>query len=494
MKLPFGLEISKKPTREPKKRTNSLLSLLLPKWAYGREIPNETDFAAMLNAYRSWVYVCAGRNATSVAQATLRLYVAKPSKNIKLLYKSKSIRKEQLEEIESRSHIQQIPSVRKAIEFEEILEHPVLDLVQKVNSFMNYFDLWEVTQLHQELVGNAYWLLLKDSRGLPYEIWPMPPDKVKVIPDPNKFISGYAFRTTFNEVKIFPEEDVIHFKFPNPRTPYSGMSPLAAIIPAYNINEQMYVYETSVFQNMGRLEGAFLTDEALDDEDFNKLKDEIRDSYIGAKNAGKTPLLDKGLKYENFALGPAELSFDKGKENIKEEICNAYGQNLGMYDKSATRANADAATYNFMKNTIKPRCIRHEQKLNEKLAPYYDDRIFFMFDNVVPEDREQARKERESNTKYGITAINEERKKLRMPPVVGGDEPLVQKQMITLTSVMKGDNLDKPEPVKPASPSKPKPKKDLDEKILLLSELIAEDIKEKIIQEDRKSGLCNKEN
>src|SRR5262249_3825877 len=41
----------------------------------------------------------------------------------------------------------------------EVIDHPLLTLLRKVNPVHNSFDLWELTTLYQEVHGCAYWYL-----------------------------------------------------------------------------------------------------------------------------------------------------------------------------------------------------------------------------------------------------------------------------------------------------------------------------------------------
>jgi len=431
-----------------------LLSALLNPWAYGRAVVSETNLTSQLYAYKSWVYTAASMNSQSMAQIPLRLYVAKPAKGAKSRFPTKEVDPDIKSHLLSRSHIADIPSVRKAIDIEEVVEHPIIDLFHSMNNFMNEFDLRELKQLHQELTGNAYWLMVNNRLGTPSEIWPIPPDRISPIADPNNFISGYEYKYQMKKV-IFKEEQIIHFKMANPRSLYVGMSPLAAVTSAYNINENMGTYENSLFTNMGRLEGAFETEEVLDEDEFNRLKEEIAQAYIGVANAGKVPLLDSGLTYKNYGLKPSELSYIEGRERIKEEILNAFGQNLALYDKTATRANSETAQVMYARRALRPRCYRDEQKLNEKLVPKYDPRLFLAYDDPVPEDQLIAMKIRESNIKTGLSSINEERKKQRKPPFKNADEPLIQMQYVPLSLVLSGQTIRGNKPPNDESNDKP---------------------------------------
>jgi HK97 family phage portal protein len=429
MKLPFGIEIiRKKPAGK-----NSLIANLLYPWSYGRELSHESNYDAFMNAYRGWVYVAASKNATSAASVPIRLYAGKPNNAPIKSHKNKKISPEKDYMLRNSASVGVLKQVRTAAEIVEIQEHPILEMMRNVNNFMNYFALFELTNLFQELCGNAYWYILRDRLNIPREIWPIPPQYLRVIPDKTNFISGYKFKVGMREV-FFKEGDVIHFKFPSPTSLYYGRGPLAAVTDAYNISQSINRYEGFVFQNMGRIEGAFETENELSQYEFDRLKEEIRKTFTGVENVGKSPLLEKGVKYRPYGLAPKDLSFMQGRKAVKEEIVNAFGQSLGLYDKDATRANAEVASFTHMKDTIKPRLVRTEQKLNEKLTPQFDQRLFLAFDDPVPVDKEFRLKEVETHLKTSYSGINEEREKDNLPPVEWGDIPIINTNMAPLGS------------------------------------------------------------
>ncbi|MFM7538593.1 MAG: hypothetical protein ACKO9Z_02935, partial [Planctomycetota bacterium] len=52
-------------------------------------------------------------------------------------------------------------------EVREVTDHPLLDLLAEVNGEQDAQELWELTTLHQETVGSAYWSLEAGADGLP---------------------------------------------------------------------------------------------------------------------------------------------------------------------------------------------------------------------------------------------------------------------------------------------------------------------------------------
>src|SRR5690606_19825166 len=65
--------------------------------------------------------------------------------------------------------------------------HPLELLFERPNPFLSGFELIEQTLGFLELTGNAYWYLAGDG-GAPTEIWPLRPDRVAVVPHPERHI------------------------------------------------------------------------------------------------------------------------------------------------------------------------------------------------------------------------------------------------------------------------------------------------------------------
>jgi len=90
---------------------------------------------------------------------------------------------------------------------------------------MNGFELWELTSLYLDIIGNCYWYLRPNGAGLPGEIWVLQGQYVKVIPDATSLVAGYIYQPKQTMIKLAYEE-VIQYKYPNLSDLYYGFSPL----------------------------------------------------------------------------------------------------------------------------------------------------------------------------------------------------------------------------------------------------------------------------
>lgn len=441
MGSPFDFEIKARKAGNYPVRKSPLPQL--NSWQYGRELYSDDDFYSMINAYRSWVYVASSKNASTVANVPLRLYVAKNNKGSLKGYPTRAVSKAQEIGIRENAFLSNIPAVRKAVEFEEVLEHPYHNLMRNVNPHSNNFDLMEGTQLFQELTGNAFLHVLSDKLGVPKELWIIPPQNCKIIPHPEKFISGYKYIKGQTEIEL-SEKEVIHLKFTSPKSQYYGFAPFLAVADMYSLDRSINQYEDALFANGGTLSGLFETDSELSDHEFERLKEEIKQAFTGVRNSGKMPLLDHGLKYKQLGTSPKEMSHLGGRQTIKESILNAYGQALGLYSAEANRANVDAAVYQYMKFTIQPRLRRTEEKLNEKLIPRYDDKLFVAYDSPIPDDFDAMLNQRVKHVNWGIQPLNEIRRELGKEPYGPEfDQPIIPANMTTFENILAGNSAGK---------------------------------------------------
>lgn len=400
----------------------------ITQWQAKKPYYPDVSYKALVKKYASWVYACANKNAISCAQIPLRLYAAKPARRSKAYFPTKKV------EAKRKDYLAKSPSVyryfNKAADVEEVVEHPFLDLMINVNEFNNQFDILELMFLFQELCGNAYWYIDREnSLGVPTEIWPLYSQYVRIIPDKQKFISHYEFVVTEAEKHIVKPESIVHFKYVNPQDAFYGLGPLQAAVLAADLSEGMNTYETSLLKNDARPDMALILPETAGMPKGDELKRQRKEWYQrfrGVKKKGNLVILSGGAELKEVSLTPKEMAFLEGRKATRTEICAIFGvPESKVSTEDVNRANAEAGDYAYMKDTVLPRIRKVEQKINEKLLPMFDERLFCAFDNPVPEDKEHRLKEIESHLKTGYSAPNEEREKDGLDPVAWGEEPLV---------------------------------------------------------------------
>ena len=393
---------------------------------------------ALVDRYSGWVYACANKNAINCAQIPLRLYAARPNSKTKALFPTKSIQHD------TADYLSKSPTVAKylakAVEVEEVLDHPFLTLMQQVNGFMNQFDMLELMFLSQELTGNAYWYMFREGEtGLPTEIWPLLSQFIKIVPSKEKFIEYYEYLVAGVEKRRFEQEDVIHFKYVSPKDAYYGLGPLQAAVVAADRSRSMNTFEVGLFMNRAQPDVALILPPDAGEPDAPSKKRMYKEWYKrfgGVKKGGGMAILHGGAELKQISLSPKDMAYLKGRKATLNEIASIFGVPMSkLTTDDVNRSNAQSGDYAYMKDTILPRLRKVEQKLNEQLLPLYDERLFVAFDNPVPEDKEFRLKEVESLLKTGYSYINEQRQIDGLEPVSWGELPLAQTSIAPLGSV-----------------------------------------------------------
>ena len=316
-------------------------------------------------------------------------------------------------------------------EREEITDHPVVDLLSGFNQFETPYETWELISLFLDYAGNWFGYMAKDSLGVPREIWGLPPERVKILPDRKKFIRGYLFRSGPGKEIFLEPDEVIHIKLGNLKNRYWGQSTIMKAAYAVDANEYMSRYSQGVYKNSGRPGMVLETEDELSQEEFNRLTAQFESEYKGPENVGKMMLLEGGLKAKPFTLTPQELDWLVSQKFNRDEICALFGVPLAKVGivEDVNRANAEALDYTFKENTIDPRLTRLTSKLNLSLVrPIWPD-LYLDYDPVIPKDKEFELKKVEMEFKQGAITINDYLRNKGKDPVSWGSVPIMPMNM-----------------------------------------------------------------
>ncbi len=386
------------------------------------------DHRRLSGAYKNAAYVCANKIATAVASTPLKMFVAKGSDR-KLVNQTKKISKIKQKELKADPTLSR--RLTKAVEIEEVLDHPFLDLMSNINPFYNYFDFLMLTDINLELMGNSFWYVVKDSFGLPAELWVIPTQHMWVVPDRELFIKGYVMQKTMigatGLMKIpFEEPEIIHFKEPSPNNLYYGVSWLGAMSEAYNLQINIDRYDVAFFSNMARPDGVLQAPEKgiVTPTAFRRLKNEFKQRFGGVMNVLTPLVLEGGMEWKQISQPPADLGLKESRRDALERMSMASGVPLAkLITENVNKANAEAAQTDFLRDTVKPKLTLIQEKINEKIMPLYGAEFFVAFDEVLPEDKDFSLKQDEMDFKNGLRTRNEIRiDRGMMPYTEGGDE------------------------------------------------------------------------
>jgi len=390
-------------------------------WRRNREpTPNE-----LMAELKGTAWTCASLNAAVCAAYPPRLFVATGRDQTAARCLTRALDANTEMRLRSLPHLP--PRLAKAARLEEVLEHPLLTLLAQVNPVHNAFDLWELTTLYQEVHGLAYWYLVFDSfLRVPREIWILPSQNVTPCrkPDSPRLVDYYEYRTGAKEQRFRPEE-IIHFRYPDPRDPYTaGLSPLRACFEQVSLASDYTAYKSAKFANHAVPDAIISPETVLGEEERDRLEAQWN-TTLRRGGTGRVVVAETGLKVQLLNQSLGDLAALADLRATKEDIANAFHVPLSFLTTETNLANLQAAEHQHMAKAIDPRLKRRDEKLNEQLVPLFDPtgRLFLASEDPIPVNREMSAKEREIDLKYGIVTVNEVRGERGLPRVAWGDRP-----------------------------------------------------------------------
>lgn len=374
---------------------------------YGRQPPS--DEFGLVDRYRSWVYRCASFNAQAVADQPLKVYV----RGTTARFQTRSVGKSVKDYLNTYKDVGDVTEITDPT-------HPLVQILDNANPYQTGIYTRFFTQLHKEITGNGYWVIVSNALGTPVEIWPVMSQYMRAIPHPTKFIDGWWYGTEMDKKRYDPDE-VLQFAFPNPSDLYYGMGPLQAAISAVDRHTAVSDYQNDFFRNSARADFALLSDKAITESQSKRILQDWLNKFKGKNKRHLPVVMQGGLKVQELTYPPVDTGMLDVAKYSREEIAQIFGIPPTMIEVSASRAEAEQQANNYARYTLLPRLRANEEVINEQFANLFDDKIFVAYDNPVTPDRELAVQENDLLAKYGCISKDELRAKYNMDPMEGGD-------------------------------------------------------------------------
>ena len=352
----------------------------------------------LMEQYRGWVFKCISKIAEEIGALNLRLYRKTGSGDRR--------------------------------DWEPIEEHELLDILDAPNKSIMRFELFQLWSMHDDLVGNCYWLLegVKGPEDKPVGIVVLNPRSITVKIDSNGSAIEYYEQEVNGKITRFQPYEIIHFRRPNPSNIFLGIGPTEAALDSIDALNWAQDWNKRFFQN-GAMPGLILETEQTDETMIKLLRETFEDRFQGQDKAHKTAVLPRGVKIADKGnLSQKDMDFSELLVKMRDAILAAFGVpavilGLGL-GETINRASAETLEYVFALHTIKPKMRRFVMFLNAFLVSRYEDDLVLDFDDPVPANEELKIKKFESalgSNKPGYLTVNEIREELGFEPAENGD-------------------------------------------------------------------------
>ena len=308
-------------------------------------------------------------------------------------------------------------------------DHPAQMLLDRVNPWYTRGDLWQATEIHLNLWGQAFWALERDETGR-REIWPLRPDRMTILPDRRSHVRGFVYRGSGGVPVAYTADEVVWLRYFNPLEEYAGLSPLAPARLSVDMGGDGLRFNRNFLRNSAQPDFVLLTDAQLTDSEIEEFYNRWEARYRGPQNARRPAVANFIKDIRTLGLSHRDMDFIRGLRWSLEEVSRAFGVPKPLLSdlERATFANINAAERLFWRNTIVPELNFLEEHLNRMLLPKLGyPELSLEFDLTAIEalqEDENSRVNRQMQLlDRGVLTINEVRRQRNLPDVPWGDEP-----------------------------------------------------------------------
>lgn len=322
---------------------------------------------------------------------------------------------------------------------QKLLKYPNSEHEKIKSEFIKSFITWKI--LH----GNAYVMVTGSISGQPIEMYILSSDRVVHHRDINGYTSklGYYTDAGVQEFMKNPVRDsfvnksgnqeVFHVRgFNTDPTDLQGTSEIESLQAELSIYLHCVKHNNAMLKNGVRPSGAFVLKQngsednaMLSEDEYERLKQSIAESYSGAENAGIPMVLEGGIEWQQMSLSPKDMDFDNLVKSAESQIYKKLDIPLQLISSgNVSLNNVSQLRLEFYQNKIIPLGEEFCAYFNRYITSRYRDsaRVELVLDRDKIDVLLESRiKFRESIEKSTTLYINEKRKMFKMKPIEGGN-------------------------------------------------------------------------
>ena len=397
-------------------------------WVSASLIPGETstsynnqntgrDYELVTRGITGTAYRAATINATVLAGQTLRLFrktgtgIAKAGRKVV----DKRIVKHATNRGRVKSLIGKAATYanRAGDEVEEVLDHPVLDLLQNPDPIYTGSMWLHMLFWFKEVAGRAYLYVGEKVNGVPVSAYILPSQFAWPMLSDTGFIAGYYYGRNRSDPMRIAAEDVVYLRqHGSPVHPAGGMSWLFSVMAETDMEAAALQAEAQRWLNGGMPGMVFKAAPTTTDAQMRQINAHLNQSTRGVGKAGSILLL-RDTELIQYGTKPHEMQYVEGITTTEKRIYDAAGIPEPIYRlNSANLASATVANAQYMRYTIAPRLATLAGELTELLLPHYGVEpgdMWFCFDDPTQDDQIALATELRAAEAQGIITPNEYR-------------------------------------------------------------------------------------
>jgi len=259
--------------------------------------------------------------------------------------------------------------------------------------------LFQVSQIWMKTCGKSYWVVdtAEDASPFPLGLWPVRPDRIIPVPDRDRFLAGYVYRSPDGRemIPLRPDEVIVN-RYVDPEDPgYGGCGPVQAVINDIQAADYAAAWNKNYFINSAEPGGIIQLDQALSDEEFDQFTSRWRETHRGVARAHRIAILEAGATWVANAHSARDMDFVNLRNSSRDIIREALAMHKVMtgVTEDVNRANAQTGEEVFAEWTVAPDLEQwRDDVINAQFLPLFGETaegLEFDFAYPTPANREQ---------------------------------------------------------------------------------------------------------
>jgi hypothetical protein len=326
-----------------------------------------------------WVNAAIGKIASGTASVEWKVYVVRDTNG-----KVRRRRDLQRADYETR---RRIFSRRKQVNYEEVVDHPLPQVLQSSTTFTLGLTTQRLAQIYLELVGEAYWIKERNEFGMPIALWPLPPHWVLTTPTPAKA----AFEVKFMGWQGWiPATEIVWFVNPDPVNPYGrGCGVAKALADELETDEYAAKHMKAFFYNRARPD-IIVSGKGLRETETKRIEQDWVSKLQGFWRTFKPYFISGEVKVDVIEQNFEHLQLMEFRKSVRDTVLQTEGipPELQGVIENSNRSTIDSADYLFGRWVLVPRLEFARATLQERLVPDFDENLILDYVSPVQEDKD----------------------------------------------------------------------------------------------------------
>lgn len=313
--------------------------------------------------------------------------------------------------------------------------HPVNRLLnRKPNDRSIAVTVRQAIQLHAMTSGGGFAEIQRNGAGIPIALHPIHAKRVRVEQEGEGLIYCVT-NPGGKEVELRPEQ-MLHIRGMGDNG-VTGQSVIAFARDSMGMGISAQQYAGKFLDRGMRPVGVLKTTAKLSDLAVANLRKSMEDLYGGSKNAGKVPIFDNGLEWQNISINPDDAQFLESRKYTGLEICQWFRcPPHKVFDLSGTtNGSLEQQQMAYVTDSLGFWFLSWEQECHDKLLTEDEKADHYFKHNADAMLRGDSKTRAEAYAiarQNGYLNVNEIRAKEDLPPVDGGELYLAPVNMTTL--------------------------------------------------------------